>query len=387
MRNVKKVGIVTTTNLSIGGGYPRVVIDLIAALNRLNKKVYLMTPFKLDFKKIENFHGVVDIEKIYYPQGFRKFFCKEDTLIRKFMKKQFQEMTNEVDMIIDIDGRVNHRYLPKGFDKSEYIVWRVSGGVKLKNVTNTLSKKIKDSIRILLSLNKKDWPTKDIKIYGLCKSNRKKISEGWKIPLEKIKILYPEIKIDKFSYEEEKKKNQIIIFGRISPEKDIEDSIKIFNKGTLKNKDFKLVIIGGKSPETEKYIFKLKKLIQKLKILDRVRIIPDAEFNLLKKILKESKILINSQRTINLNMTSIEGMATGCVVLAYNLGGTYKEILNNGVYGYGFRDVTEGGEKLKKIIQDIENKKINVNKSIKRAEFFSSSKFQKRVKEMINDKG
>jgi len=384
MGNVKKVGIVTTTNLSIGGGYPRVAIDLIAALNRLNKKVYLMTPFKLDFKKIEDFHGVVDIEKIYYPQGFRKFFCKEDTLIRKFMKKQFQEMANEVDIIIDIDGRVNHRYLPKTFDKSKYIVWRVSGGVKMEMVVNTFSRHVKDSIRILLSLNKKDWPTKDIKIYGIDNTTKKRIAEGWKIPLKEIGILYPEIKTNEFKYGGEKKKNQIIVFGRISPEKDIENSIKIFNKGTLKNKKFRLVIIGGVSPETKNYINKLNKLISNLKISNRIKVIPDAEFSLLKKVLKESKILIDSQKNANLTMTAIESLAAGCVVLAHNSGGTYKEILNNGEYGYGFGDVSEGGEKLEKIIRGIKNNKININNSIKRAEFFSSKKFRERLRRILN---
>ena len=41
------------------------------------------------------------------------------------MKKEFQELANEVGLIIDLDGGVVHKYLPEDF-KGRYIVWKIS---------------------------------------------------------------------------------------------------------------------------------------------------------------------------------------------------------------------------------------------------------------------
>src|SRR3989338_4599554 len=114
MRNeiIGKVGVVAMPNISVGGGFARVARDLIFSLNSMGKKVYLLTPIKLD--------------GVYTLKGARSLFYRPDGLARRAIKSEFQKMANDVDLIIDIDGKVLHKYLPKSFDKSKYIIWRVS---------------------------------------------------------------------------------------------------------------------------------------------------------------------------------------------------------------------------------------------------------------------
>ena len=60
----KKIGLVVMGNISVGGGYPRVIYDLISVLNEMGKEVYLLTPFKLDFEKINQLYGPIKLKKI-----------------------------------------------------------------------------------------------------------------------------------------------------------------------------------------------------------------------------------------------------------------------------------------------------------------------------------
>ena len=108
----KKIGIVVMLSLSVGGGVARVCFDLIKELNSLGNKIYVLTPFKLDYNKIKELYGNIHIYRVYYPGWIKAKFCKDAILSRKLMKKQFIKMAKEVDMIIDIDGGVFQNYLP-----------------------------------------------------------------------------------------------------------------------------------------------------------------------------------------------------------------------------------------------------------------------------------
>ena len=108
-------------------------------------------------------------------------------------------------------------------------------------------------------------------------------------------------------------------------------------------------------------------------------------FEKLKETVEQSKILIECQRDISLTMTSIECLAAGVIVLVHKNGGTYIEVLENGKYGFGFETIEEGAEKLKKIIKTLENKKLNQEKLVHRAEFFSEEKFKERLKKILKE--
>jgi glycosyltransferase involved in cell wall biosynthesis len=377
----KKIGLVVMFDISSAGGAPKVLVDFIDTLNIMGKEVYLLTPFKLDYKKIENLYGKIKIKKVYYPGKLKSLICQGNFLPRRFMKKEFLEMTKEVDMIIDIDGGIVHNHLPKDFDKSKYIIWRFSCiGLKRHWIKNGPFRNAKEFFKILLG-SKKCIPSKDHKIYAVDKLTKEEL-KLWNLNCEEI-CLYPQIKLDKFIDEKINKKKQIAVFGRITPNKLIEDSIKIYAIGTKNFPEYNLVIFGGRTSDTKSYKKKLNNLIKELGISNRVKIVESPLFEEVKKLLFESSILIDSQKKISMTLSSVEALATGCIILAQKESGTYMEVLDNGKYGYGFDNVQEGGEKLEKIISDLEKGKLNRNKFSKRAEYFSEENFIKRLKEII----
>ena len=386
INKINRVGVIAMFNMNTGGGAPRVTIDLINSLNELGKKVFLLTPFELDYKIIGEFYGKFKIEKIYCLEKIKSLMARGRALPRKLMKNEFLEMCYDVELIIDIDGGIFEDYLPENF-KSRYIIWRISA-IKPESekpwIKRSFKRNVKEAIQNFLG-DRECIPSNKYKIYAVDKWTANELKEYKNLDCDKV-YLYPQINTNKLILKIKKgkknnqKKNQIVIFGRIAPNKSVDDSIKIFAYGTKNFPNYKLVIMGGSTADTEEYLERLKNLINELNISDRVEIIENPSFERLKKILQESKVIIDSQKEINLTMTSIEAMAAGNIVLGYKNSGGYLDILENGKYGFGFLTVEEGAIELENILKKLEKDKININKSIKRSKDFSKEKFKERLK-------
>src|SRR3989344_774455 len=379
----KKIGIVVMFKLNAGGGAPRVVVDLIKSLNEFGHSVYFLSPWKLDHKRIEEIYEPIPIEKEYNLDEKKKRFALGRNLSRIMIKNEFITMASEVDMIIDVDGGILDRYLPE--DK-KYVVWRISAINPQKSPweEKNWKLKIKEIIRKIIE-KEEDHPSPNHKIYAVDDWTRESLIKKWRLHPEKL-CLYPEIKTHKLSYNKKIKKNQAIILGRIVPNKWVDDSIKIFARGT-EGTDYELKIVGGVSPDTEEYIEYLKKVAQDYGVVDKVAFVKNPSFELLKEHLEKSKVVIDSQRDISLTMTAIESLACGTVVLVHKNSGTFKEVLDNGKFGFGFETIAEGARKLKEIIHDLEKNKIDLKLFAKRAEFFSGKKFRERLKQILKAEG
>ncbi|MCK9596968.1 glycosyltransferase [Candidatus Pacearchaeota archaeon] len=385
----KKIGLVVMFRLEAGGGAPRLVIDLIKDLNLLGYTVSLLNPFKLDYNHIEKmYNDPIKIAKVYGVNPIKRVFCKNSILGRKIIKKEFKKMAKDVDMIIDIDGGIVHKYLPKNFDKSKYIVWRFAA-TKSKSANNLKNKRgikriIKDFIKKILFLEQnktKNSLSKKYRVYPIDEMAKKRLAKIWGLSPEE--ILPHTIHTEDFLYKGQKKKNQIAVAVRFAPNKMIENSIKIFYLGTKKYKKYNLIIAGGITPDSERYIEYLVELTKKLGIQDRVKMIKNPSTEELKNIMLESKVLIDSQEDISMAMAPVESMAAGNIILAHKSNGTYQETLMNGKFGFGFESIKEGGEQMEKILEGLERKTINNKKSIKRADFCSEKNFIKRLKEVL----
>ncbi|MBS3080454.1 glycosyltransferase family 4 protein [Candidatus Pacearchaeota archaeon] len=377
----KKIGIVVMFKIDSGGGGPRVVVDLIKALNSFGYKIHFLTPWKLNHEKIEKLFEPIKIEKEYNAPAYKLKFFVEKNFSRKLMKKEFINMAENVDFIIDVDGGVLDRYLP---ENKKYIIWRISGidSETIKEQWKNWKMVVKRFIKKTISPQEKTLPLNK-KIYAVDEWTKNLMVEKWHLKPERL-CLYPAVKTKDISYKPFLKKNQAIVLGRISPNKMIEESIRIFAIGANEN-DYKLKIVGGITPDSEDYKEYLENIAKEEGILERLEFIGNPSFDELRKNVEESKILIEAQRNISLTMTSIECLAAGVVVLVYKNGGTYKEVLDNGKYGVGFESIEESGYKLNKIIKGLSINKINPEGFIKRAEFFSEDKFRERLKIILKE--
>jgi glycosyltransferase involved in cell wall biosynthesis len=376
----EKIGIIVMFRIE-GGGAPNVLVNAIRSLNEMGKKVYLLTPFEVDFDLIEKNFGKIEIEKIYYPKGLKRVFCQGNFLPRRFMKEELLEMIDEVDLIIDIDGGIMHEYLPVDFDDSRYIIWRFSGvNIHLDHDWDW-NRKAKEYAKIALG-SRKCIPSDKHKIYASDKWTSEDMKKNWNLDSEKL-FLYPRINVEDFINKDFEKKNQIAVFGRIAPSKQVEDSIKIFAEGSKEHSDYNLVIFGAGTADTQEYVSKLRKLISELGISHRVSIIPSPTFFQLKQLLLESKILLDSQGRVSNTLTSIEALAAGNVVVVNKNSGCYTEVLRNGELGFGFDNIEEGCRVLADVLNRIDG--IDVSRSVERSKDFSGDKFNNRLRLVVDN--
>ena len=142
LKKIERVGIIAMQRISVGGGFPRVARDLIAQLNQMDIEVSLLTPYKVDLNKISQLYEPIKIEKIYYPSKLKTFLGKEEMFMRKLLRANFKKFAENVDFIIDMDGGVFHNYLPKNFNKNNYVIWRIScinpKGYKAQNIKSSI---------------------------------------------------------------------------------------------------------------------------------------------------------------------------------------------------------------------------------------------------------
>lgn len=378
----KSVGIVVMFKIDSGGGAPRVVVDLIKSLNEKNYEVHLMTPWKVNHDKVSEIFEPINIDKEYNIDSSKIKLCVEPNLSRKLMKEQFMDLQNNVDLIIDVDGGVLHDYL---LEDKRYTIWRISGIISEKSEweKKNFKMRLKTFIRSIITPDRNTL-SKNHNIYAVDNWTRDGLIKDWGLNPKEL-CLYPEIKTSDFS-DKKKKKNQALILGRISPNKRLDESIRVFARGARES-DYNLLIVGGVTPDSENYLDYLKNVARDEGVEDKIEIIGNPPFDKLKEIVEESKILIECQRDISLTMTSIECLAAGVIILVHRNGGTFKEVLDGGRFGIGFDNIDEGAVKLREIIDKLESGR-KVSKNLKnRAKYFSGDKFRERLDTILVENG
>lgn len=150
---------------------------------------------------------------------------------------------------------------------------------------------------------------------------------------EKIKIIYPGLEI--FPQQKFEKNNDLIFAGRFSEEKNILLLIKAFARVSEKIKNIKLKIVGTGPQEK-----KIKSLIRKLNLENRIELIPFLSQEKLFEIISQHKLLINPSIIESLSLITLESLFLGTpVIVSKNPG--HLEVTQNGKFGLLFNPKDE----------------------------------------------
>lgn len=133
-----------------------------------------------------------------------------------------------------------------------------------------------------------------------------------------------------------KKRSQVLVFGRINKEKQLEKVITMAKRCRLN-----FVIAGAVNPGNESYYQKIKSIKP-----ENVKIIANPD-NLLKdKLFRESGIFLHLRRRENFPISLLEAISYGCVPVVPKFGGTWEDIVLKGQYGIGYQSIQEGIDSL-----------------------------------------
>jgi len=199
----------------------------------------------------------------------------------------------------------------------------------------------------------------------------------WEIPfLKKLKLKSEKIVYIPNGLPEEfftqknsvKEENKILFLGRVSPIKNLESIIKILPE---LDKKIKFEIVG---PREKDYYEKLKILIKKLNLQDRV-IFSEPIYNLKDKAKKidEAKVFVLPSKSEGMSQALIEAMARGKRVLASNISAN-KELIDEGKNGFLFN--LNNSQNLKDKIYQTLNLNLSQNKRISQNAKKSVEKFR-----------
>ena len=195
-------------------------------------------------------------------------------------------------------------------------------------------------------------------------------------------VLHPPVKVRDFEpycmrgFDE--RDDAVVMIGRISPEKRIEE---VIDAVALTETKPVLRVVGGLIPTTVPYKESLEKRAREKGV--KVEFHTNVPREELVKIATSSKVFVHATVGEHFGIAVVEGMAAGCPVIVHESGGPYEDIIDKGYHGLAFRAAEDLAERIDKLIAGKEAWTYYHNLSLKRAQVFSEEEFARRLLEVI----
>jgi len=176
----------------------------------------------------------------------------------------------------------------------------------------------------------------------------------------------------------EKRDNAIVMIGRISPEKRIEDVIDAI---ALTETKPALRVVGGLIQSAVPYKKSLERMAKKKGV--KIEFYPNVSREELVKIATSSKVFVHATVGEHFGIAVVEGIAAGCPVIVHRSGGPYVDITNFGVYGLSYNSIGELAKHIDRLLTDPKFWRHYHEKSLSRAPAFSESEFSRKLLKVI----
>lgn len=349
MENVKVYTLLPTKMLPLFGIYQR--LGFYIPLGKSIKKekpdvVFVDNELYKPILKLKRRNGFKLLEYIHFP--FHAL---------RFEKRDVPEEYREAFKRYLADAKIHHRKYERGWWRYYFKLWlKLYGRIARDSPFETTDVVMANS-RYIARLVKMLWGGDAL-------------------------VLNPPVKVRDFEHYSKKhfeeRGDDVVMIGRISPEKRIEDTIDAIalsdTKPTLK-------VVGGLIPTTMPYKKSLGKKAKEKGV--KVEFYPNVPREELVKIATSSKVFVHATVGEHFGIAVVEGMAAGCPVIVHKSGGPYEDILDNGNYGLYYESIEDLAEKMDRLISDRRAWNYYHDMSIKRAQSFSEEKFAKNFLKIV----
>ncbi|GHU12800.1 hypothetical protein FACS1894161_1780 [Spirochaetia bacterium] len=321
--------------------------------------------------------------------GKAKIYLKPSKNARKYDLKEY--LKKYYDIFID------NPILPGGPGKDglfinvswNEIINRYKYGIHIIHFSGKLKIRLrKNPYKFFLYILEKIFYPRSYSYY-LCNSKFTEyyFKQNWpEIPTEKIKVLYPPVKL--FSYNPLiKKKRQIVTCSRFNPEKKVGFLLDIFNKH-FQNDDCRLVLAGSLSDENnEPYYNQLKALNY-----ENVEFFINPDREKLNALFNESLVFWHAKGYgeekpglfEHFGMTTVEAMSAGLIPVVINKGGQ-SEIVDHEINGFKWDTPEELVSYTRKALalSCEETKRISEN-AVEKSKMFGLDNFEKEFLSIVS---
>lgn len=144
-----------------------------------------------------------------------------------------------------------------------------------------------------------------------------------------------------------------------------------------------LIIVGFVYDNEPDYWLYLKDLAKRLGMEDRVKVIPNASYSVVKEVLATSSIIIHASTGEAFGIAVVEAMAAGCVPVVTPVEGLWDFVLAEGKYGFAFTNENELAQRLDALFDNPILMEECKAKAITRAREFSREVFAQRIRDIF----
>ncbi|WP_158384890.1 glycosyltransferase [Candidatus Nitrososphaera evergladensis] len=197
-------------------------------------------------------------------------------------------------------------------------------------------------------------------------------------------VVYPPVDVKKFhdvfTYSGKKEENSILVLSRFSPDKQIENAVKV--AGILKDKETsaKMTLAGNISEDDQQYLEKLKQMIDDSNLQDNVHIEVDVSFPRLLELMKQSKVFLHPLAGEPFGIAIVEAMSAGLIPVVPHVGGNTEFVPSE----YQFHSLEEAADIIAKRALAASDSLQDRSKMGEIASRFSVGNFNKNLKSVIS---
>ena len=128
------------------------------------------------------------------------------------------------------------------------------------------------------------------------------------------------------------KSDKVLTFGRISPDKQLEKAFKL--AASFPEIDF--IVAGRVNPEDSNYLKQLLKIAP-----GNLKLIPNPTNEQKDSLFRMCKVYFHTKENENYGISVAEAISYGCFPVVPLKGGAYEDVLKNGEYGLGYKNLEE----------------------------------------------
>ena len=181
-------------------------------------------------------------------------------------------------------------------------------------------------------------------------------------------VIHPPVPVKKVNMKE--KMEQVLLLGRISRHKGIEEVARIANENSIR-----VIVAGYVNSGDEGFVEKLRKEAGK-----NVEILENVSEEEKERLMAESSTVLSMNRKEHFGMAVAEAMNYGCVPVVPKSGGQWTDIVEFGKYGLGYDGQDELVAMLNKSFSYGMAERSKIAESVKR---FSVQEFSRKIANVL----
>jgi alpha-1,2-mannosyltransferase len=372
------IAVVVHHNLNSPGGEAAVAIETIQSLNELGYDVHLITIQKPNLDAISKSYGkAISVKKIHSLFPFKINYLG---IYQKILTPLYSINSKDVDIVISTNGVT----LPNNIPSNIPVVLYLHFPPNLINTQNYRNLKYDKNLFWNAYFKPYKYISKILMKKAFARSNMIMVNSHFTkdavkkvFPTSNPLVLYPPVNIDLFrtSYNSKFRYRKVLVISRFSPEKQIENAIKIAK--LLLKEDINFKIIGSLIPSNKSYFNSLKKMVVDMGVEKNITMVPNATFDEILKSLSESMVYLHTMYGEHFGISIIQAMAAGLVPIVPSFGGCSEIVPLN----YQYKEIEEAANYILKAIHEYNSEKREYMHNI--AKTFSSCEFRKKIQEYI----